>query len=87
MKIETLGWLITVERPGAVPEVYNVAVSDDRQALEAVKHVLGDVSGAVLKVKQKLTAEVFKALHMKPGDVLVGARPPKQRSRRREQQK
>ena len=75
---QALGWQITVERPGgAVPQVYNVAISDDQQAMEAVKRVLQDAKGAVLKVKGELTAKVFKALQMKPGDVLVGARPRK----------
>jgi hypothetical protein len=68
-----LGWQITVERPGGMAaEVYNVALADDQEAMAAVKRTLQDGAGAVLKVKSELTAKVFKALRMKPGDVLVG---------------
>ena len=50
MSIErALGWQITVERPGgAVPQVYNVAITDDQLAMEVVKRVLQDAKGAVL---------------------------------------
>jgi hypothetical protein len=85
-----IGWQITVERSdGSVPLVYNVAISNDQQAMEAVRRVLQDPKGAVLKVKGELTAKVFKALQMKPGDVLAGAqqrngKPRKQTAPRKE---
>lgn len=87
---QALGWQITVERPGgAAPQVYNVAISDDQQAIEAVKRVLQDTKGAVLKVKGELTAKIFKALQMKPGDVLVGGhrskRPPSEQAAARKE--
>ena len=73
------GWLITVERTGASAEIYNVAILEVRQAMEAVRRVLPDRNGAVVKVKSKLTRQMFKALKMQPGDVMRGAR--KQRPR------
>jgi hypothetical protein len=36
-----------------------------------VKKVL---EGVVIKVKSELVARTYKALHMKPGDVMLGAR-------------
>ena len=69
------GWLISVERPGsAVPEVYNVAILEERLAIEAVRRVLADNKQATVKVKSKLTKPLFEALKMKPGDVMLGAR-------------
>jgi hypothetical protein len=76
------GWLITVDRPaGDPPEIYNVAIVDERRAVEAVKNVLHDHKGAVVKVKSKLTKRLFEALKMKPGDVMAGAQPRKKRPR------
>jgi hypothetical protein len=66
-----------VERPGRAAEVYNVAISDDRQAVEALKLALQDTKGNVIKVKSQLPAKTFNALQMKPGDVLAGAQPRK----------
>jgi hypothetical protein len=70
------GWLITVERPGAAaaPEVYNVAILDERLAIEAVRRVLPSPKEAIVKVKSKLTKPLFDALKMKQGDVMLGAR-------------
>jgi hypothetical protein len=75
-----LGWQITVERPGGVAaEVYNVAIADGQEAIEAVKRVLEDRDVALLKLKGELTAKLYKALRMNPGDVLSGAQPRKKR--------
>jgi len=75
MAQEALGWLIIVERPNGRPaEVYNVAISSERAAIEAVKKVLDEPEGVVVKVKSELVARTYKALHMKPGDVMLGAR-------------
>jgi hypothetical protein len=68
------GWLVTVDRPGTVSQVYNVAIPEERLAVEAVKRVLRDRDGAVVKVKAKLTKQLYIALKMKPGDVMLGAR-------------
>ena len=38
---DPLGWMITVQLPQAdAPQVYNVAIPDERQAIDAVKRVL-----------------------------------------------
>ena len=72
MKTKVLGWQITVERPGrSAAEVFNVAISDDRQAVEAVKRTFPEGQSAVVKVKAALSLELYKALNMKPGDVKV----------------
>ena len=69
------GWLVTVERSGSsAAEVYNVAIREERLAIDAVKRLVDDPQNAVIKVKSKLTKPLFDALKMKPGDVMVGAR-------------
>jgi hypothetical protein len=68
------GWLVTVDRPGASPEVYNVAIREERLAVMAVKRVLHDPEDAIIKVKSKLTKQLYIGLKMKPGDVMLGAR-------------
>jgi hypothetical protein len=81
-----LGWQITVERPdSATVEVYNVAIPDGQQAIEAVKRLVKSDKGVVLKLKGELTAKVFKALQMKPGDVLAGAQPRKAHAGKRQE--
>ena len=68
------GWLVTVDRPGASPEVYNVAIREEPLAVMAVKRVLHDPEDAIIKVKSKLTKQLYIGLKMKPGDVMLGAR-------------
>ena len=76
-----LGWMITVQLPdGSSPQIYNVAIADERQAIDAVKRVLPAAEDTVIKVKSELLERVYKALKMRAGDVLVGGR-------RREKQK
>ena len=50
------------------------------KAIDAVKRVLPEAKGTIVKVKSELLERVYKALKMRPGDVLVGGR-------RREKQK
>ena len=69
-----LGWTITVQlAKESTPVVYNVAIPNERDAIEGVKRVLPEAKSAIIKVKSQLTERVFKALKMKPGDVLLGA--------------
>ena len=69
------GWTVTVDVPGAkTSQVYNVAVREERLAVEAVKGVLPDGELAVVKIRSKLTKQLFEALRMQPGDVMLGAR-------------
>jgi hypothetical protein len=71
-----LGWLITVQLPdGSPPQVYNVAIASEREAINAVKDVLPKPKGAIIKVKSELLERVYKALKMRPGDVMAGAQP------------
>ena len=78
---DPLGWMITVQLPdGSSPQVYNVAIPDERQAIDAVKRVLPVAKDTIVKVKSELLERVYKALKMRPGDVMVGGR-------RREKQK
>ena len=73
---DPLGWMITVQlRDGSSPQIYNVAIPDERQAIDAVKQVLPMAKGPIVKVKSELLERVYKALKMRPGDVLVGGRP------------
>ena len=67
------GWLITVDTPDGGPaNVYNVAIREERLAVEAVRRIVP--SKAVVKVKSKLTKQLCDALKMKAGDVMLGAR-------------
>jgi hypothetical protein len=67
------GWLITVDTAdGAPSKVYNVAIPEERLAVEAVRHIVP--SKAIVKVKSKLTKQLCDALKMKAGDVMLGAR-------------
>ena len=69
------GWLITVDRTdGAAPAVYNVAIREERLAIEAVRRLLPDPKSATVKIKSKLTLPLFESLKMKPGDVMLGSR-------------
>jgi hypothetical protein len=71
----TLGWTITVQLPdGRAPQVYNVALADEREAIDAVKRVLSDTKDTIIKVKSELTERTYKGLKMKQGDVMIGAR-------------
>jgi len=72
----TLGWTITVQLPdGSAPQVYNVAVANEREATDAVKRMLSDTKDTIIKVKSELVERTYKGLKMKPGDVLEGAKP------------
>jgi len=67
------GWLITVDTAAGGPsKIYNVAIRDERLAVEAVKRIVP--SKAIVKVKSKLTKQLCDALKMKAGDVMLGAR-------------
>lgn len=80
MPDKALGWLVTVEYPGGgTPEVYNVAIANGPDAIDAVRRVLPDPKGAVLKVKSQITKHFYDGLRMKPGDVLKGAQPARKR--------
>jgi hypothetical protein len=68
------GWLITVDVPGTPSRVYNVAIREERLAIEAVRRVVQDRENSIIKVKSKLTKPLYQALKMKPGDVMLGAR-------------
>ena len=70
-----LGWTITVQLPdGSAPQVYNVALANEREATDAVKRMLSDTTDAIIKVKSELVERTYKGLKMKPGDVMLGAR-------------
>jgi hypothetical protein len=67
--------MITVQvADRTTPVIYNVAVPDEREAIDAVKQVLSGAADAIIKVKSELVERTYKALKMKPGDVMVGAR-------------
>jgi hypothetical protein len=69
------GWIVTVDVPGAkASQIYNVAIREERRAIEAVKRVLPNDDKAVLKIKSKITKQLFGALRMRPGDVMLGVR-------------
>ena len=68
------GWTVTADVPGAkAAQVYNVAIREERLAVEAVRRVLPKGDKAVVKVRSKLTKQLFEALRMQPGDVMLGA--------------
>jgi hypothetical protein len=74
--------MITVQLPdGNSLRVYNVAIPDERQAIDAVKRVLPVAKDTIVKVKSELLERVYKSLKMRPGDVMVGARRARSRSR------
>ncbi len=69
------GWIVTVDVPGAkASQVYNVSIREERRAIEAVKRVLPDGDKAVVKIRSKLAKQLFEALRMQPGDVMLGVR-------------
>ena len=69
------GWLVTVEKPdGSAPKVYNVAIREEQLAIAAVKRAVRDPEKTIIKIKSKLTKQLFEALKMQSGDVLLGAR-------------
>ena len=69
------GWTVTADVPGAkAAEVYNVAIREEHLAIEAVRRVLPEGEKAVVKIRSKLTKQLFEALRMQPGDVMLGAR-------------
>ena len=71
---KALGWQITVKMPDdGVLQVYNVAISEEREAVEAVRRTLENAERAVIKVKSELTERVFRGLGLRPGDVMSGA--------------
>jgi len=71
----TLGWTITVQLPdGSAPQVYNVALANEREATDAVKRMLSDTKDTIIKMKSELVERTYKGLKMKPGDVMLGAR-------------
>src|SRR5262249_60735896 len=73
-----LGWQIAVEHPGdGVPEIYNVAISDERQAMDAVRACVRNANGIVVKIPSRLTPRLCKALKLRPGEVKRGMRNPK----------
>jgi len=73
-----LGWQIAVEHPGdGATEIYNVAISDERQAIDAVRACVRNANGIVVKVKSQLTRRLCKALKLRPGEVKRGMRTPK----------
>ena len=57
----TLGWMITVQLPdGSAPQVYNVALANEREATDAVKRMLSDTTDAIIKVKSELVERTYK---------------------------
>ena len=69
------GWIVTVDIPWAkASQVYNVAIREERRAIEAVKRVLPEPDKAVVKIRSKITKQLFEALRMQPGDVMLGVR-------------
>ena len=75
MAQDALGWMITVQvADKATPVIYNVAMPDEREAIDAVKQLLSGPADAIIKVKSELVERTYKALKMRPGDVMVGAR-------------
>src|SRR5262249_33994623 len=55
-------------------EIYNVAISDERQAMDAVRACVRNANGIVVKVKSQLTRRLCKALKLRPGEVKRGMR-------------
>jgi len=75
MADEPLGWTITVQLPdGSTPRIYNVALPNEREAIEAVRLVLSDTKDTIIKVKSELVERTYRGLKMRPGDVMIGAR-------------
>ena len=55
------GWIVTVDVPGGkVSQVYNVAIREERSAIETVKLVLPERDKAVVKIRSKITKQLLK---------------------------
>ena len=75
MADKALGWQLTVQlAQGGALRIYNVAIAEEHEAVEAVKRTLDSAERAVVKVKSELTERVFRALRLRPGDVMSGGR-------------
>jgi hypothetical protein len=73
-----LGWQIAVEHPGdSASKIYNVAISDERQAMDTVRVRVRNGDGIVVKVRSQLTRRLCKALKLRPSEVKRGMRNPK----------
>ena len=59
---------------GAALKVYNFAIHEERLAIAAVKRVVREPENAIIKIKSTLTKQLFEALKMQSGDVMLGAR-------------
>jgi hypothetical protein len=78
---DPLGWMITVQLPrGGAPLVYNVAIPDERRAIDAIKQMLPETKGTIVKIKSELLERVYKALKMRPGELVGGRRREKQKA-------
>jgi hypothetical protein len=69
-----LGWIITVATPGlgggaSSLEIYYVAISDQIDALDAVKAIAGAAQGTMVVAHQEISKSLMAALSLKPGDV------------------
>jgi len=71
---QPLGWIVTVAAPGVgggAPslEVYFVAISDQVDAIDAVKAASGAGQGCLVVAHQEISKSLMAALSLKPGDV------------------
>ena len=74
---EPLGWIVTVATPqvggsGSSLEVYFVAISDQVDAIEAVRAATCPGQGALIVAHQDISKSLMAALALKPGDVSQG---------------
>jgi hypothetical protein len=71
-----LGWIVTLSTPRAgdgtpLMKVYYVAISDQTEALDAVKASAGvRPPGAEIVAHQPISESLISALSMKPGDIV-----------------
>jgi hypothetical protein len=74
-KSDTLGWIVTVARPqpheGEPLDVYFVAISDQVDAIKAVKAASAAAEDAQVVAHQEICKSLMAALSLKPGDAKV----------------
>jgi hypothetical protein len=73
---ETLGWIVTVARVQTAEgepslDVYFVAITDQVDAIQAVKAAPAATEDTQVIAHQKISKSLMAALSLKPGDAMV----------------
>jgi hypothetical protein len=69
------GWVVTMTSPGPngapLVEIYDAAIRDAVQAVEAVQRAVGAKPGMTIKLGPKLSRKALHELGLRPGEILA----------------